>query len=555
MQINSSYLGFGLGLRPVHYPYIFEHQPKIDWFEVISENFMDTDGMPRRNLARIAEIYPIVMHGVAMSIGTIDALNSEYLSKLKKLANEIKPAWISDHLCWTGIAHKNTHDLLPVPYTEKALKHIVERISQVQDFLGRPIALENPSTYLEFKSSHIAEAEFIAEMAKRSGCQLLLDVNNIYVTCYNHRLDAKAYIDALPLEHVIQIHLSGHSNMGNHIIDTHDDYVAIEVWSLYKYVVHKAGRTPNTMVEWDDNIPAFEVLEAELAKAKQAANDAANYAPLPQLAQAENRYIANITTPLAEAQNMMQHAILQGAALTADDWILPKAEFSPTEQLQVYINAYRFRLYDVVAEDYCVLKNYLGDENFEKLLNDFVENVHSNHFNIGRYAAYLPDFIAKHELGNKFAFELTTLENAISQLADAIETTPLTPEHLQGITPEDLMQMQLSPRLALQLFAFEYPVNDYYGACKDEASPAVPSPAQTYLCVFRHDDVMWRMDLEEAEYELLCALFNGSTIGEALGDLDESIAENLSNYFSRWIRNGLLAHHEYANEQAQRNYA
>jgi hypothetical protein len=309
------------------------------------------------------------------------------------------------------------------------------------------------------------------------------------------------------------------------------------------------------MVEWDDNIPAFEVLEAELAKAKQAANDAANYAPLPQLAQAENRYIANITTPLAEAQNMMQHAILQGAALTADDWILPKAEFSPTEQLQVYINAYRFRLYDVVAEDYCVLKNYLGDENFEKLLNDFVENVHSNHFNIGRYAAYLPDFIAKHELGNKFAFELTTLENAISQLADAIETTPLTPEHLQGITPEDLMQMQLSPRLALQLFAFEYPVNDYYGACKDEASPAVPSPAQTYLCVFRHDDVMWRMDLEEAEYELLCALFNGSTIGEALGDLDESIAENLSNYFSRWIRNGLLAHHEYANEQAQRNYA
>jgi uncharacterized protein (UPF0276 family) len=555
MQINSSYLGFGLGLRPVHYPYIFEHQPKIDWFEVISENFMDTGGMPRCNLARIAEIYPIVMHGVAMSIGTIDALNSEYLSKLKKLANEIKPAWISDHLCWTGIAHKNTHDLLPVPYTEEALKHIVERISQVQDFLGRPIALENPSTYLEFKSSHIAEAEFIAEMASRSGCNLLLDVNNIYVTCYNHRLDAKAYIDALPLEHVIQIHLSGHSNMGNHIIDTHDDYVASEVWSLYKYVVHKAGRTPNTMVEWDDNIPAFEVLEAELAKAKQAANDAANYAPLPQLAQAENRYIANITTSLAEAQNMMQQAILQSVALTTNDWILPKAEFSPTEQLQVYINAYRFRLYDLVAEDYSALKHYLGDEKFEKLLNDFVENVHSNHFNIGRYAAYLPDFIANHELCDKFAFELATLENALSQLADLPETTPLTPEHLQGITPEELMQMQLSPRLALQLFAFEYAVNDYYGAFKDEASPAAPSLAPTQLCVFRHDDAMWRMDLEEAEYELLCALFAGSTIGEALGGLDESIAENLSNYFSRWIRNGLLAHHEYANEQAQRNVA
>ena len=176
------YLGFGLGLRIPHYAHIFEHAPPVDWFEIISENFMDTDGKAKRNLARIRERYPVVMHGIALSIGTVDPLNSEYLQKLKKLADEINPAWVSDHLCWTGIAHKNSHDLLPVPYTEEALKHIVGRIKQVQDYLERPIALENPSTYLEFKTSHIPEAEFIAAMAQESGCHLLLDVNNVYVS-------------------------------------------------------------------------------------------------------------------------------------------------------------------------------------------------------------------------------------------------------------------------------------------------------------------------------------------------------------------------------------
>ena len=236
-------LGFGLGLRIPHYAHIFEHWPTVDWFEIISENFMDTDGKARRNLSRIAERYPIVMHGVALSIGTVDPLNSDYLRKLKRLIDEVQPAWVSDHLCWTGVAHKNSHDLLPVPYTEEALKHIVRRIGQVQDFLGRSIALENPSTYLEFKASHIPEAEFIAAMVRESGCQLLLDVNNVYVTCYNHRQDTQAYIDALPLERVVQIHLSGHRHMGTHIIDTHDDHVADAVWALYRQVIAQAGRT------------------------------------------------------------------------------------------------------------------------------------------------------------------------------------------------------------------------------------------------------------------------------------------------------------------------
>lgn len=554
---NFPNLGFGLGLRPTHYEHIFEHQPAVDWFEIISENFMDTDGKPRRNLARIAERYPLVMHGVAMSIGTVDPLNSEYLAKLKKLANEIKPAWISDHLCWTGIAHKNSHDLLPVPYTEEALKHIISRITQVQDFLGRPIALENPSTYLEFKASHIPESEFIAEMAKQSGCSLLLDVNNVYVTCYNHRLDPKVYIDALPLDQVAQIHLSGHSNMGTHIIDTHDDHVVDEVWQLYKYVVHKAGCVPNTMVEWDDNIPEFDVLCAELGKAKLAAADAQNFAPLPDLAKQEAAYAANQVIPLADSQFIMQEAILIGAKADAkpDAWIRAKAEFAPADQLAVYVNAYRFRLCDVTAEDYSVLKKCLGDEAFDRVIKDFVNTTHSEHFNVGRYAAHLPKFLSTHALGNPFVVELATLENAISQLTDPEETTALTPAHLAGITPETLMESVLYPRKALQLFAFEYPVNAYFREMKDEKSPAIPAPAKSCLAVFRHEDVVWRMDLEAMEYDLLTKLFAGAAIGEALSELDESTAGKLSEYFSRWMRNGLLATPEPITEQTNRSVA
>jgi uncharacterized protein (UPF0276 family) len=473
------------------------------------------------------------------------------LKKLKKLAGWLNPAWISDHLCWTGIAHKNSHDLLPVPYTEEALKHIVTRIKEVQDFLERPIALENPSTYLEFKTSHIAESEFIAEMAKQSGCHLLLDVNNVYVSCYNHRLDPKAYIDALPMDKVVQIHLSGHSNMGTHIIDTHDDHVVDEVWALYRYVVHKAGRVPNTMVEWDGNIPEWDVLYAELDKAKAAAKDAQNYAPLPQLAQDNPRYVANIITPLAQAQTVMQDAILLGKSLDSkhDTWIRAKAQFAPADQLAVYVNAYRFRLFDVTSEDYPVLEHYLGKDVFSGLVTDFVNSVPSDHFNVGRYAAHLPDYIKKYIPDNAFALELAKLENAVSQLCDAQETIPLEPSHLEGITPEALMESILYPRKALQLFAFEYPVNAYYRAFKEEQSPSAPALEKSYVVVFRHDDVVWRMDIDATEYALLNQLFSGMPVGEALeaiqAELDipeDELMATLSEYFARWMRNGLLAH-------------
>lgn len=547
LDLDHLSLGFGLGLRPQHYPYIFEYQPSVDWFEIISENFMDTDGKPKRNLARIKEQYPVVMHGVSLSIGSVDPLNSDYLKKLKALMDWVNPAWVSDHLCWTGVAHKNTHDLLPLPYTEESLKHIVHRIQQVQDRLGRRIALENPSTYLEFNHSTMPEAEFIAAMANEADCHLLLDVNNVYVTCFNHRLDPQSYLDALPLDRVIQMHLSGHSHKGNHIVDTHDDHVIDEVWNLYKYVMHKAGRVPNTMIEWDDRIPEFPVLSAELDKAREAARHATEFT-LPQIAHEESVVAAKESVPLLKAQTQMQQAVMLGDRFDSApaQWIRAKNAFAPHEQLAVYANAYRYRLYDAVAEDYPVLRHYLTDKIFSDLIWAFVEEVLPDHFNIGRFALKLPAFIQQALPDDAFAHAMCQLETTVAQMTDPTETQPLDEADIQGLTAETLLDLTLYPRQALALMQFDQQVNAYYQSVMDDQTPDEPLHEAVYLAVFRHEDVVWRMELEAQEFGLLSKLFSGASIGETLADVEEDAQYKITEYFSKWMRNGLLASHQYA---------
>lgn len=261
------YLGFGLGLRSEHFQYILEEKPAIDWFEIISENFIDSHGWSRYVINQIAEQYPIVMHGVSMSIGSTDPINVDYLKKLKVLAKEIDAKWISDHLCWTGVLGKNTHDLLPLPLTEESLKHVVERIKMVQDILERPLTLENPSSYLQFKEDTFTEWDFIREMANESDCRLLLDLNNVYVSSFNHDFNPLEYVKALPLDRVVQFHLAGHTNKGTHIIDTHDDHVVKPVWELYAETIKLTGQV-STLLEWDANIPEFPELRKEVLKAK-----------------------------------------------------------------------------------------------------------------------------------------------------------------------------------------------------------------------------------------------------------------------------------------------
>jgi uncharacterized protein (UPF0276 family) len=260
-------LGLGVGLRNVHFRFILDNSPPVDWFEIISENFMDSGGRPRYLLDQIAERYPIVMHGVSLSIGSTDPLNFDYLKKLKRLADQIGALWISDHLCWTGVMGYNTHDLLPVPLNEESLSHIVHRVRTVQDFLGRPLVLENPSTYITFADSTLTEWEFFSRMAEEADCGLLLDVNNVYVSSVNHDFDPVEYIESLPQERIVQFHLAGHTNCGTHLIDTHDGRVADPVWELYR-LAHKITGGASTLLEWDGKIPDFPTLHAEVLKAR-----------------------------------------------------------------------------------------------------------------------------------------------------------------------------------------------------------------------------------------------------------------------------------------------
>ena len=271
-NMTKHFLGFGLGLRPNHYEAVLREVPGIDWFEILTENYLVPGGKPLYYLDQIKERYPLVMHGVSMSIGSTDPLDRQYLSEVKSLMHHVKPKWISDHLCWTGVDQKNMHDLLPLPYTAEAIKHVVNRIRQVQDFLGQRILIENVSSYLNYQQSEMTEWEFLKTICEEADCLLLLDVNNIYVSSVNHEFDPLAYINALPINRVQQIHLAGHSNVGDYIIDTHDQPVIDEVWQLYAKTIQRFGAVA-TMIERDDNIPPLAELVAELNRARFIFNE------------------------------------------------------------------------------------------------------------------------------------------------------------------------------------------------------------------------------------------------------------------------------------------
>ena len=267
-RLGHENLGLGVGLRTVHYAHLLEHSPAVDWLEIISENYMDSHGRPRYVLDQLAERYTLVMHGVSMSIGSTDPLDRDYLKKLKRLADAAGARWVSDHVCWTGVAGLNAHDLLPIPYNEATLRHLVGRIRAVQDLLERPLVLENPSSYVTFADSTMPEWEFVSRMAEEADCGLLLDVNNVYVSSVNHDFDPLEYVERVPHRRIVQCHLAGHTNLRTHLIDTHDHHVVDPVWELYRRLHELTGGVA-TLLEWDANIPPFPVVHAEVLKARR----------------------------------------------------------------------------------------------------------------------------------------------------------------------------------------------------------------------------------------------------------------------------------------------
>lgn len=272
-MISIPALGHGIGLRTAHYAEVLETNPPVDWFEVISDNFMVPGGNPRRVLRAVRERWPVVLHGVSLSLGSTDPLDARYLDDLAALAREIEPAVVSDHLCWGSHGGAYAHDLLPLPFTKEALAHVAERVLRVQDRLQRQILVENVSSYVAFTQSTMTEWEFLAGLAARTDCGLLLDVNNVFVSAHNHGFDARAFIDAIPVGRVGQFHLAGHSRLGELLLDTHDHPVRDEVWELYRHAVTRFGAVP-TLVEWDDKLPPLARVVEESLRAKAIAAEA-----------------------------------------------------------------------------------------------------------------------------------------------------------------------------------------------------------------------------------------------------------------------------------------
>ena len=380
------------------------------------------------------------------------------------------------------------------------------------------------------------------------------------MSCFNHRQDPQRYLDALPLDRVVQIHLSGHSHCGTHIIDTHDDKVADPVWALYADVLRRAGRVPNTMIEWDADIPEWNVLVGELDRAREIARgleadgSLRGAASVVQKGGSPVSHSSDAHRPgvaLATEQQRLQDAILQGEGPVAEAyagvWIRAKDSFPAAAQLGVYLHAYRARLHEVTAEDYPVLQHYLGAPAFDTLIDDFVRQTSSVHFNIARYTAGLPEHVLRVLPNDLLAQDLARLEDALCQVQDADETSALTTEHLAGVGADALQLARLAPRAASRLLAFSFPVDAYYTAVQEGEDPAPPAPQPSHLLVFRHDDVVWRMPLDAAEFELLQALSAGVPVGEACAALaqaelpdDEPVDAAIARWFSRWIRNGVL---------------
>ena len=259
--------GLGMGLRSVHYDHVLTNKPKVDFFEVISETFLDKGGKPMAILEEVSSHYRVLLHGVSMAVGNTDPIDFEYLKKLKSLARKVKAPFVSDHLCWNAYMCHNSHDLLPIPLTEKTLQHVVGRVRQIQDFLELPVALENPSNYLEFKMSQMSEIEYLSRLAEEADCGLLLDVNNVFVSANNHGFSPDEYIEQVPVERVLYHHVAGHTDKGTHIVDTHSDHVVDKVWEMYTRLHERHGGR-STMVEWDADIPDFETVHNEVLKAQ-----------------------------------------------------------------------------------------------------------------------------------------------------------------------------------------------------------------------------------------------------------------------------------------------
>ena len=482
--------GIGIGLRVPHYRHILEKKPVVDWFEIISENFMVDGGRPLEVLDSILEQYRVVQHGVAIYFGSADKLNREHLKKLKRLVKRTNTLWLSDHLCWGSVDGRYTHDLLPMPYTFAAARVTAQKIREARDFLEVPICVENVSSYAEFHASEMTEWEFLSEVVEQADCGILLDVNNIYVSSKNHNFDPYDYLDNIPHHRVGQIHIAGHSKFEKYILDTHDHPVLDPVWKMYAHAIRKIGRTA-TLLEWDDRIPSFDEVHNEALKAlkfqeQQLAAPVAlefTHGPISSICNAA--MAGAIFRPLT-ARWRMQSKSDDGRNLRAEaaEFIKPNDRLSSFERLEIYNRQYWFRLLDCLYDDYPGLHAVLGDRKFLKLATAYLARYPSDSFALrdlgSRLERFLPEEPELSAPREALALDMARFEWAQVVAFDGLAKPPITTDEILD-TPPGKLRLGLQPYLSI--LTLRYAVDDFLIALKKgstdglraEASNAVES--------------------------------------------------------------------------------
>ncbi len=544
-------MGCGAGLRNKHYSFILSEWPKIDWFEAVTENFMDTGGKPLQVLTDIRQHYPVALHGVSLSIGTTDPLDQTYLKKLKELVQRIEPFVVSDHLCWTGVGGDSLHDLLPLPFTEEAIRHVVERVEKVQSFLDRKILLENVSTYVTYKHSVIAEWEFLVEVSRRSGCGILLDLNNIYVNSVNHQFDPMDYLKAVPGEWVGQFHLAGHTDKGGYLFDTHSASVIENVWKIYQQALDLYGPV-STLIEWDEAIPDFDKLNQEVEKARLFYQKCKSISPTKTAHKIKEGLFFSASLQkspsLRETQLGIRDRILSHRkAMASGAWLNPQGGVSGDERMDVYADGYVARMMEALAEVYETVHHLLGQDAFVELTEAYMHAHPSRSYNLNFIGDHMADFIRTTPFIQKLPFlsDLAVLEWNVAQAFHAFHADVFDPAKIQGLKEEDWDKLKIQFQSSVSVVSSEWPILDIWQARNKplkEISVDLVGRPQTVL-VYRRDLDVVCQSIDAVQAELIRALRNKRTLGDSCAMLAEKTQDEeppIGEWFSAWVGQGIL---------------
>ena len=537
--------GFGLGLRTQHYADFLARQQPLDWLEIITDNYLIDGGKPLAMLDTIRRDYPMAMHGVAMSIGAAQGVDVPYLQRVKALADRIEPLWVSDHLCWTGPGPEQLHDLYPLPYTDESARHVIAQVRRAQDVLGRRLVLENVSSYIRYRHDSASEWQFLAHIAQEADCLLLVDVNNIYVSSVNHGFDPLTYLHALPAHRVQQIHLAGHSDNGDHIIDTHDHPVAQPVWDLYAQACQRFGAVA-AMIERDDHIPPLADLLDEMAVARRIA--AEHVAPCEAVEPCTLGGIAHAPTPTPEPLALaavQRHFADQVLTPT----LPPEAPTdSITGRLHVYHHAYRARLAEVLADTYAKTCLYMGCDTFDAHARDYAVAHPPRTRSLNRYGEGLVQALRSAYPDNPELHELAQLDWDLRTRFDGADVLVLGSESAQAACDWTTQADVLHPSALLRNVTTN--VVSLWNAIhtNDEVPESTPLPAPTALLVWRKGHQPHFQTLEGAQATWLGHLRAGASVQDACAALLEAghwsgDASVLSPWLAQLLNDGLVRHH------------